>query len=148
MIMKAVTLLGVCLCLSCAPPAIGGQGKEAKKPMTESTSDSNQALTSHIEGIPGIDLNNLGRYKDSIQVTGSKVQFELYFEGALCREIRYILEQHADSLLITQVVDACVRTMTAYGVRGTISGLASGKYQLIVTRGIPYILTKKAILVP
>lgn len=145
--MKTVTLFSVCLCISCAPLVISGQGKEAKTPMVQFASDSNQALTSHVEGIPGVDLNNLGRYKDSIQITGSNVQFELYFEGSLCRDIQYKLEQHADSLLITQIVDRCVRTLTAYGIRGTIGGLTSGKYQLIVTRGMPYILAKKEILV-
>lgn len=145
--MKTITLFSVCLCISCASPAVSGQGKDAKKPMVQSASDSDQALTSHVEGIPGVDLNNLGRYKDSIQIAGSNVQFELYFEGSFCRDIQYKLEQRADSLLVIQSVDACVRTLTAYGVRGTIDGLDSGKHQLIVTRGVPYILVKKEILV-
>lgn len=143
--MKNTTLFSVYLCISCAPPAVSGQGKDAKNAMVQSALHSNQDLTSHVEGIPGVDMNNLGQYKDSIQVRGSNVQFELYFEGTLCRDIQYKFEQHADSLLITQIVEKCVRTLTAYGVRGTIGGLTSGSYQLMVTWGLPYVLAKKEI---
>ena len=129
MMMKIGISCSMFLWLSCAPFAVNGQQLDAGASMVENQSEGAAFPIVQIEPIPAQSSE-----KSSVNVKDSMVEFEIYFGGSACDGLKYTFEKKSDSLHVVQEHGKCYRHGKRYGVKGSVKGLAPGKYFLAVIR--------------
>lgn len=131
--MKYASVFGCLLFLACG--FLGAKSQD-RQDTTSSHGivNTSQNPNAEMEGVPGVSLNNIDQFKDSLKLIDSTFTFEVFFDGSACREIRYAFGARLDTLMVSQVAERCVRTKTGYGVRGKIRNIKPGKYQFVVKR--------------
>lgn len=140
--MKAGLAFIFSIALYCSPQWVNGEVALALK---DTLSARTLVTDSKVEMIPGINAGNISGKKDTVNVDADSITFAVYFGGSACRDVRYAFEKRADSLLILQYTGICYRHQQAYGVRGRIKNLESGRYRFIVSMNPESVLSAEVL---